>query len=862
MIKTVCASSAAFLLLFVAVSTSAQVVRQVTDEKTVSFGTAAMDDSGQTVWIGSTADPDGDNPGHAFRLVAIDPTTAVPTTVSSLDGGISPLLSVTDDGQWIVFVSPADPFGTNLDHGPELFVVAEDGTGLAQLTSEPAPDGGSVSQVLIAGGGNPVLFVANTDPLGTNAANSAQLFSIQRDGTALTQLTTFVDDSLSSISVSDDGLRIVLVHNGDPLATNPDLGPELFAIDGDGMNLRQLTTTPDTFNTGSTTISGDGSTIAFTSNADLTGGNLVNRTEIFAIDWDGTSLRQVTTTTALLSFTGEPSADGPSIVDDGSRIFYYSNFSSIFVNLDSNFEVFSIGSNGTGRSQITSSLLDVGSVLPVVSGDGSRVAYLDISNQVGLVTETVPGGTTLELSSTDVRLISAADLSSDRSKAVFVRSAGLFDGAQVWKVDGDGSGLAQLTSLTSGGASAPSVAGDGQTIVFSANSDPLGLNSDVSDEIFRINVDGSGLQQLTSFPAGASASAASFSDDATKIVFEGDVDPGGLNADGSTELFVMNADGSALSQLTDGPLATTSRRANIDQAGLWIVFESNADFDGGNLDGSYEVWRVQAGGTGLERLTGDPVFSSSNPDLSADGSLIVYRSAADPLGTNPENNQELFLYRPATAAFQQLTAFAEGNVSAPALDRSGTWVYFSTSAPIFEDDPDRPSELYRLPVGGGAIERVGALTAGSFGSTALGSGDAVAFLEGLGDPTGGNADQLPELWLIDRETAPTIEVSAASPTIVRWPVPSGPKRFDVIRGNVAQLSLLPDLSVDLGAVACLENDSPDNDTEVAPDILEPPPGQVFFFLFRGSQGILDGPGSYGLGTAGGERNASAGDCSQ
>ena len=718
-----------------------------------------------------------------------------------------------------------------------------------------------MSQVLIAGSGNPVLFVAKTDPLGTNAGHSAQLFSIQRDGTALTQLTTFTADSLSSISVSDDGARIVLIHEGDPLATNADLGPELFAIDGGGMNLRQLTTTPDTFNTGSATISGDGSTIAFTSDADLTGGNLVAQTEIFAIDWNGGALRQVTTTTAILSFTGDPSADGPSIVDDGSRIFYYSNFSSIFVNLDSNFEIFSISSSGTGRTQITSSLLDVGSVLPVVSGDGSRVTYLDISNQIGIVTETVPGGVTLSLATTDVRLLSDPDLSSDRSTAVFTRSTGLFSDAQVWKVDGDGGGLAQVTSLSGGGASSPSVVGDGQTLIFGSSADPLGLNIDASDEIFLINIDGSGLQQLTAFPSGVAAADASLSDDGMKIVFEGDADPNGLNADGSTELFTMNVDGSALSQLTDGLLGTTSRRAQLDASGLWVVFESNADFDGGNVDGSYEVWRVQSGGGGLDRLTGDPLFGSADADISADGTIIVYRSSADPLGTNPENNSEIYIYRPLTAALQQLTSFVEGGVSAPALDRSGSWVYFSTSAPIFEDDPDRPSELYRIPAAGGPIERVGALTAGSFSASTLGSSDAVAFLEGLGDPTGGNADQLPELWLIDRDTSPVISVSAVAPTVVSWPVPSGPKRFDVIRGDVAQLALLPDLSVDLGAVACLENDSPDTDTEVAPDTLEPLPGQVLFYLYRGSQGILDGPGSYGLGTAGGERSAS-GDCSQ
>jgi len=69
-------------------------------------------------------------------------------------------------------------------------------------------------------------------------------------------------------------------------------------------------------------------------------------------------------------------------------------------------------------------------------------------------------------------------------------------------------------------------------------------------------------------------------------------------------------------------------------------------------------------------------------------------------------------------------------------------------------------------------------------------------------------------------------------------------------------------SVDLGTVACVANDSPVNSTENSDDGATPAPGQVFFYVYRGSQGLSAGPGSYGQGSGGKERLASSGDCPQ
>ncbi len=102
--------------------------------------------------------------------------------------------------------------------------------------------------------------------------------------------------------------------------------------------------------------------------------------------------------------------------------------------------------------------------------------------------------------------------------------------------------------------------------------------------------------------------------------------------------------------------------------------------------------------------------------------------------------------------------------------------------------------------------------------------------------------------------------AGAQPTQVTWAHEAQPLRYDVIRGNVADLAAGVGNTVDLGAVICLENDSPDADTTGFEDFEVPAPGQAFFYLYRGTQGSEAGPGSYGLGPSGGERIAGAGDC--
>jgi len=119
-----------------------------------------------------------------------------------------------------------------------------------------------------------------------------------------------------------------------------------------------------------------------------------------------------------------------------------------------------------------------------------------------------------------------------------------------------------------------------------------------------------------------------------------------------------------------------------------------------------QVTDVRTDGTDLEQITDDATYPSVWPDVSADGSRIVYSSDADPLGLNPDHNTELFLYSPDTGETRQLTDTTTGIQYEPRIDGAGESVVFLSTSPLPGHVGGRPYDIYRVRIETGRIARV------------------------------------------------------------------------------------------------------------------------------------------------------------
>jgi len=198
----------------------------------------------------------------------------------------------------------------------------------------------------------------------------------------------------------------------------------------------------------------------------------------------------------------------------------------------------------------------------------------------------------------------------------------VYDSYDIFSAKADGTDLKRLTSAP--GYDAEATIGPDGRIVFTSVRD-----GDM--EIYSMAADGSDVKRLTNRkgPDGGPF----FSRDGKQIVFRGRaLAPGpelddyvallrdGLWRPTSLELFVMNADGTGLRQVTS--LSGASFAPFFTPDGKQIIFSSNQHNPRGR---DFELWLTNVDGTGLERVTYNPSFDGF-PMFSPDGRQLVFAS--------------------------------------------------------------------------------------------------------------------------------------------------------------------------------------------------------------------------------------------
>jgi Tol biopolymer transport system component len=321
-------------------------------------------------------------------------------------------------------------------------------------------------------------------------------------------------------------------------------------------------------------------------------------------------------------------------------------------NRDGPFEVYVMGSDGTGQRRLTSPPISNAKV--ALSPDGTKVAFisdLSSSNQLkvintdgtGLATLWPPGLISVliskpswSLNSRQLTMVaygpdsppaapetpfnyglhsinadgsgarhlstrttegSPAVFSPDGSKIAFIDFYSTRN-AEINVVNVDGSGRLNLTRSTSVSEDQPAWSPDGRFIVFSA------YRASRHTEVYVMNSDGTGVRQLTNSPR-VSSFLPVFSPDGRKIAFISFVDDGRSPPTTTAELYVMNSDGTGAVRLATDVvvnIALTGPNTGLPSFspdGQKIAFVSNRD-------GNHEIYVVNIDGTGLTNLTRNP----------------------------------------------------------------------------------------------------------------------------------------------------------------------------------------------------------------------------------------------------------------
>jgi Tol biopolymer transport system component len=276
-------------------------------------------------------------------------------------------------------------------------------------------------------------------------------------------------------------------------------------------------------------------------------------------------------------------------------------------NRDANdLEIFAVNSDGTDLTNLTKS--PGADDTPAWSPDGSKIAfgsYRDGNWEIYVMNPDGSGPTRLTTDPTDDE---QPVWSPDGSRIAFVswRSGA----SELWVMNADGSGQTRLSWFPSGGPTDPTWSPDGSKVAFGSWGDIYVASAVAAGQAVPVATN------LTNIAPSLMAIEPAWSQDGAKIAYR-------CCDDDNWEIYVMNADGTGRTNLTNSP--------GWDSGHTWSPDGTQIAFNSGR-DGNDQIYVMKSDGTSATRLTSS-ADAKHNPSWSPDSSRLVVECT---ISTNAE----------------------------------------------------------------------------------------------------------------------------------------------------------------------------------------------------------------------------------
>lgn len=276
--------------------------------------------------------------------------------------------------------------------------------------------------------------------------------------------------------------------------------------------------------------------------------------------------------------------------------------------VDSTQQIYLMEADGTNITQLTSD--SAANYCPVWAPDGQRIAFIskirtDEGQAESISILDVEGANLVQLISEPAQIYNLA-WSPDGQYLAF--SAAINSPPSIFVVDSDGSNLIQLTDagVDSGNNYAPAWSPDSRHIAFASNRGfANGTNGGYDDfNIFVMDINGSNLTQLTNDVSNDQTPA--WSPDGRHIAFASSPCTSPCNNGQGWvdfDIYVMDSDGSNITQLTRGPSHDFDPAWSPDGGRIAFMSSSTPYTCLGEACDSFDIYVMDADGTNVMRLT-------------------------------------------------------------------------------------------------------------------------------------------------------------------------------------------------------------------------------------------------------------------